>query len=85
MMAEVFWREADVTRWLEEIVGHPVQSPWRLLKPEGVAPKLNISAAEVRRWARDGRFLPPIMLGPRSPRWLESEVDDWITHFRRPH
>ena len=44
---------------------------------------LNISESTFLRLRKAGTFPPPVMAGPRSPRWKRSEVKAWDRANRR--
>jgi predicted DNA-binding transcriptional regulator AlpA len=44
----------------------------------GVKGLLGISDSTFDRLLKHGKFPPPIMLGPRLPRWTETVVRQWL-------
>ena len=55
----------------------------KLLDYRGVADKLGVSPGAVPRLVKDPSFPKRTnILGPRSSRWVEEEVDEWIIKFR---
>lgn len=44
-----------------------------------VATQVGASKATIKRWVAAGDFPPPRRLGPRTVRWLLSEVDGWLS------
>jgi prophage regulatory protein len=52
----------------------------QLLKVEEVARRFAVSAREIWRGVADGTFPKPIKLGPKTTRWLESEI---LSHLQK--
>jgi prophage regulatory protein len=56
-----------------------------LLNINGVAQKLQVSTVSIYAWMNasssrfDASFPVPIRLGKNSVRWVDAELDDWIT------
>lgn len=50
----------------------------RLLTEREVAAALRISRVSLWKWRRAGRFPAPIVLGPRTLRWPESAVANFL-------
>jgi prophage regulatory protein len=53
---------------------------------------LNLSAVEalvsakrstIYGWIKDGKFVPPVHLSPKSSRWVASEVEAWLEERKR--
>jgi len=58
-------------------------SPHRavLLNKKQVAEKVGVHPGTIARLSRQGRFPPPVRLGPtmhHGVRWVKSEVDAWL-------
>lgn len=51
---------------------------WR--KPT-VAAYLAISLPELDRRVRNGLFIKPIKLGPRTVAWVAADVEAWLSNF----
>ena len=49
-----------------------------LLTPKEVADLCHVHPATVRRWARAGRFPPPLRLSPSTLRWHRESVEAWL-------
>lgn len=39
---------------------------------------VKLSRASVWRFVRAGQFPPPLLFGPRSPRWKRSHLERWM-------
>ena len=50
----------------------------RLLTNKQLIAEINISRATIYRLLRNGAFPKPIRIGPRSTRWLESDIKAWL-------
>lgn len=50
----------------------------KILTEKEVCELLKISRATLWRWQRDGKFPKRRSFGPKSPRWLYSEIDRWV-------
>jgi predicted DNA-binding transcriptional regulator AlpA len=50
----------------------------RLLTIGEVAELLSFTTVHIRNMSRDGRFIKPIYLGTRVPRWRARDVQAWI-------
>ena len=51
----------------------------RLLAKSAVLERLSVSRSTLHRLVAGGRFpAPTYVLGPRSPRWHEADVDVWM-------
>ena len=50
----------------------------RLLTNEQVAAKIGISRSTIDRLTRKDLFPPPIRIGERTVRWLESDIIAWL-------
>ena len=50
----------------------------RLLRPDEVCVRLGVSRATFNRWRAAGSFPQPVHVGPRSPRWRESDLTRWV-------
>ena len=49
-----------------------------LLTPCQVADLCRVHPATLRRWARTGRFPPPLRLSPSTLRWRRESVEAWL-------
>lgn len=49
-----------------------------ILRRSQVEARTGLSRSGIYRSMANGRFPPPIQLGPRAVGWLESDVDHWI-------
>ena len=49
-----------------------------LLTPNQVADICCVHPATLRRWARTGRFPPPLCLSPSTLRWYRESVVAWL-------
>jgi prophage regulatory protein len=54
------------------------KKPERILRKRAVSERTGLPHSSIYRFVDEGRFPPPIRLGPRTIGWLESEVDAWI-------
>lgn len=54
-----------------------------LTRPE-VEGRCGISKTTIYRLMRSGAFPEPIPVGARAVRWLESEIDQWISTRPKP-
>jgi prophage regulatory protein len=52
--------------------------PTKLLRIGEVADRVGLSRDSIYRLARQGRFPPPLELGPHSSAWREHDVQAWI-------
>lgn len=50
----------------------------RILREGEVMKRTTLSLREIKRQVREGTFPAPIMVGRRTPGWVESEIDEWI-------
>lgn len=50
-----------------------------ILKTKDVLKKTTIGRTTLHRKVKEGSFPAPIVLGPHSVGWVESEVDEWIS------
>jgi len=55
-----------------------------LLKSEQVAQKLALSQSQVFALMREGTLPAPVKVGSAT-RWLEHEIDEWLTQLPRAH
>ncbi len=53
----------------------PADSP--CLSRSAVAARYGVHPTTIYRWVRDGRFPPPIPVGPKILRWRRSDLDRW--------
>lgn len=53
-------------------------TPERLLRLEQVEDRTGKKKSSIYAEVKDETFPPPVKLGKRASRWVESEVDDWI-------
>ena len=44
-----------------------------------------VSRSTLWRWVRDGKFPPPIALGPNTRAWRESDVLSWLDKKTEHH
>jgi excisionase family DNA binding protein len=51
--------------------------PVNLMTKTDLSKKLKASLRTISRWMSEGRLPPPRYIG-RTPRWRESEIDQWI-------
>jgi len=52
-----------------------------LLRWSDIIAVTRVSQSTVRKWIKEGHFPKPRYLGPRSPRWKQSEVLKWQKEF----
>lgn len=50
----------------------------RMLRLREVARRTGLSRSTIYAFVADGRFPPPVALGPRIVGWVESEIVGWI-------
>ena len=50
----------------------------RLLRISEVQARTSLGRSTIYRWAAEGRFPAPVMLGGRVARWVEAEVEAWM-------
>ena len=55
----------------------------RLLTRAEVERVVGLKRSALYRAMREGRFPEPLRVGPKSVRWLLSEVEQWIVDRRR--
>ena len=55
--------------------------PWTRL-PQ-VEEKIGLKRSHIYLLMKEGRFLKPLMLGPRAVVWRLEEIDEWIKQFPR--
>jgi prophage regulatory protein len=60
-----------------DMIIKPSNEPTLLRRPQ-VEQRTGLSRSSLYEYIKDGRFPPPVPLGPRAVGWLESEVSDWI-------
>ena len=53
--------------------------PDRLLARAEVQARCGLSRASIYRRLKAGEFPQPRMVGARAVRWLETEIDEWIS------
>jgi prophage regulatory protein len=53
----------------------PQRDGVRVLRQKQVCEMLGISGSTLWQWVRDGKFPPPIELGPNTKAWLGEEID----------
>ena len=39
---------------------------------------LNVSRSTIWRWVREGKFPPPVQLGPNVKAWRETDLQNWL-------
>lgn len=54
----------------------------RLLRMSEVLSRTSLSRSNIYRRLASGDFPKPLDLGPRCPRWLESDINAWIDGHR---
>ena len=57
----------------------------RLLTRAEVEHRTGLGRSALYRAMREGRFPEPMRVGPKSVRWLLSEVIQWISSLERSH
>ena len=57
----------------------------RLVTRAEVERRVGLGRSALYRAMREGRFPEPLRVGPKSVRWLLSEVEQWITGLPRSH
>ena len=57
----------------------------RLLTRAEVERRCGLGRSALYRAMREGRFPEPLRIGPKSVRWLLSEVEQWIAGLPRSH
>ena len=57
----------------------------RLLTRTEVEQRVGLGRSALYRAMREGRFPEPLRVGPKSVRWLLSEVEQWIAGLPRSH
>lgn len=50
----------------------------RLLSIREVEARVGLKQPTIYAWMKDGRFPRPRVLGPRTVRWTESEIETWV-------
>ena len=55
----------------------------RLLTRRDVQALVGVTTSTFYRWLRSGRLPAPLMIGPTSPRWRASEIDQWLDSLPR--
>jgi prophage regulatory protein len=50
----------------------------RFLRLPTVLARIGISRSTLWAWTREGKFPPPVKIGPRAVGWRSTEVDAWI-------
>lgn len=53
----------------------------KILRPNQVCEKLNISIPTLYRWSKRGDFPQKIKFGPRSVGFRESDIDDYVNRL----
>ena len=51
----------------------------RLLNLRAVQQRVGLSRSQIYALKAQGRFPQPVKVGPRGVRWIEQEIQDWIT------
>lgn len=54
-----------------------------LLKPAEVSKRIHISEHTLRLWRREDSGPPFIIVGERTPRYIESELEQWVRDRKR--
>jgi len=44
-----------------------------------VAAKVGVHKQTIWRWSKQKLFPAPVQIGPKTWRWLEEDVDNWLT------
>ena len=57
----------------------------RLVTRAEVERRVGLERSALYRAMREGRFPEPLRVGPKSVRWLLSEVEQWIAGLPRSH
>ena len=57
----------------------------RLVTRAEVERRVGLGRSALYRAMREGRFPEPLRVGPKSVRWLLSEVEKWIVDLPRSH
>ncbi len=57
----------------------------RLLRRQEVEARCGLSRTSIYRLMREGRFPAPLRVGPRAVRWLETEIEAWLSARPRSH
>ena len=57
----------------------------RLVTRAEVERRVGLGRSALYRAMREGRFPEPLRVGPKSVRWLLSEVEQWIAGLPRSH
>ena len=57
----------------------------RLVTRAEVERRVGLGRSALYRAMREGRFPEPLRVGPKSVRWLLSEVEKWIAGLPRSH
>ena len=57
----------------------------RLLTRREVEQRVGMGRSSVYRAMREGRFPEPLCIGPKSVRWVSSEIEAWIASLQRSH
>ena len=52
------------------------------LKVGAVSRKINLAIPTIYKLMAKGQFPKPLRLSPRSSRWMESDIDDWLQEKR---
>ncbi len=43
-----------------------------------VIARVGLSRSSIYEKIKQGKFPPPVKIGPRASAWVESELDDWL-------
>jgi prophage regulatory protein len=50
-----------------------------ILRLPAVSARVGLARSTIYLRISEGKFPPPIYLGPRAVGWVESEIEDWLT------
>lgn len=50
----------------------------KFLRIKGVVDRVGWSVPQIWKMSREGRFPPPVKLGPNTTAWVADEVEDWM-------
>lgn len=50
-----------------------------ILRVEDLIQMLKISRPTLYRWLKQDNFPKPIHLGPKTPVWRQSDIEEWIS------
>ena len=76
-MASIAHMEADMLDIEPNKLPDPPRA--RLLRLSEVQHRVGLGRSTIYRWMEDGKFPKPHSIGGYSVRWLESDINGWIT------